>query len=103
MFKLLWRIWWLPYGLAVRHRSWLSHCPGVGTALRCGWAAVPFLLVAWTLEAAGVTLPPLDAWAIRLAWFVFCGLCVADATHLIADLTWSALVKWGRKRRCHQK
>lgn len=95
---MFWHIWWLPYGLAVRHRSWISHCPGVGTALRCGWVALPFLLAAWTLEALGAPIPSVGEGPTRTAALMFCGLCVADSAHLAADCLWSALAKKRRRK-----
>lgn len=77
-----WRLYWMPYRLAVglgtrrrpgigdSHRSWLSHLPVVGTALRLAWLLWP----AWALW--GWWFPPAGA----LAAVVIC-----DVLHAVLD------------------
>ena len=44
---LLWRLLWLPYGTILRHRSFWSHAPFVGTAMR----VLYLFCLAWLLAA----------------------------------------------------
>lgn len=78
----VWRLYWMPYRWAVgmgtrrrpgagdSHRSWLSHLPIVGTALRLAWLLWPF----WAIW--GVFIPPPEF----LAALVLC-----DFLHVVLD------------------
>ena len=71
------------YAALVPHRSWLSHTPVVGTAIRAVLTFTVPLLMVW-----GIThwFPP---WGIVLR--VFAGLCLSDTLHCAADKlqTWT--------------
>ena len=77
---LVWRVIWWPYGMAIKHRSSLSHAPILSTALRVLYMAVvlfPFwgCLSSYQLTALG--------W--KYAALAFAGLCVADIAHIAMD------------------
>lgn len=87
-----WRLLWLPYGLAIGHRSWVSHMPIISTLIRLGYLA----LVGWLLLAAvrmfgpfvGVLPPALHAPPSWGPWAV-AGLALSDLLHWGADISWS--------------
>ena len=64
-------LWWLPYAWFIRHRSWVSHMPVVGTLIRVAYAFwwVPFV---WCVDP--------------LWWWVVVGLCVSDTLHWVMDI-----------------
>lgn len=105
---------WLPYQKALRHRSWLSHGPIIGTALRVIYLAVWIALftivivevlnVAWdaqlTWQSLSVTFNYLlkhyfDEWLAILI-----GLEIGAISHSASDTVGSHLVrkKGGRKK-----
>jgi hypothetical protein len=65
--------YWLPFGVLVSHRSWISHGLVWGTAIRLtyGFVGLPWVLL--------VIVPPLG-----IAWIV--GAFVNDAGHLLLDV-----------------
>ena len=65
----LYIVYWMPYARHISHRHWLSHLPGVGTAIRMIYAL-------WWLA---FYVPPL--WWLPL-WV---GWTAVDATHLMED------------------
>lgn len=67
----LFYVWWLPYALCVRHRSWVSHAPVVGTLIRIAYGFWWFLFVDVT-------------WFWRLGW-VWVGLAISDLAHWVMD------------------
>jgi MFS family permease len=73
---------WLAFGRSVKHRSWVSHAPVIGTAVRLfyGYLGAPFgmLWVGWHYPAFGLLLP------IGVAWIY--GALVNDLGHLILDI-----------------
>ena len=73
-----WRLYWLPYSIAVPHRSHISHSIFFGTAVRVGYLLIPLL----ALNFFGVPMA-FPSW-LGLA---FVGLCLSDALHIILD--WS--------------
>jgi uncharacterized metal-binding protein len=75
-------IFWLPYGLAFRHRHILSHFPVIGTLTRVAYVGVPILLIAWRL---GVDFSAIPGWAERIVVYAVIGVAVADAAHAVAD------------------
>ena len=87
LFGGLWFLFWLPYAKLMPHRSFFSHFPIVGTAIRLAYLILPVLGVLWII---GVTDNPF-ALLMRLPdnfllWF-FYGLVVSDLGHWVAD--WS--------------
>lgn len=77
--------WFTPYGYIMRHRSFWSHFPFVGTAIRLVWLLMfpPFALILWnTTEYLVPTYYPL---LIGL----FIGLSFGDLLHYLADIGWS--------------
>lgn len=91
----VWRMLWLPYGLAIRHRSWVSHLPVVGTLIRAAYLACIGSLILWVAGTfGGITfstkpLLPLVPWVVI-------GLAVSDALHWAADIL-STGFKRGRR------
>jgi uncharacterized metal-binding protein len=71
--------WFVPYGYAMKHRSFLSHFPGVSTAIRLGWLLVLPLLAVWYFQ------PSLPVWAVPVLAAVFAGLTLADTVHYLLD------------------
>lgn len=76
----LWYLFWLPYSLAIPHRSSLSHFPILGTAIRLGYVAALPLLV-YFLAGLPFRLPPLP---VETAWAA-AGLALADLLHFLMD------------------
>lgn len=71
-----WRWFWYPYAWLVPHRSWISHKPLIGTAIRVSYVILP-VMVAW---------PPLAGYlASKYFLFGFIGLATADIIHWIMD------------------
>ena len=68
---VIWQTYWTPYALIIPHRHWLSHAPGIGTALR-------MLYLFWWLLF--VVSP--DWQLVVIAWLAW---CVQDIAHLAAD------------------
>ena len=66
------KVIWLPYQKGLRHRSWLSHGPIVGTVLRLGYLGV---------------------------WLGLVGGAVALLVHLVWGLPWDGVqaLSWGRR------
>jgi uncharacterized metal-binding protein len=91
----LWRMIWIPYGLAIRHRSWVSHFPIVGTLIRAAYLACIGTLVLW---AAGRFAGVVFSTKGTLPWipWILIGLAVSDALHWAADNLFTGL-KRGRK------
>ena len=74
----LWGLFWLPYAVAVRHRSPLSHAPLIGTVGRLAYIVAAVWIVC---VVAGVSLPPLHP---LMLWYAG-GLAVADVGHYLLD------------------
>lgn len=91
----VWRMVWLPYGLAIRHRSWVSHMPIAGTLIRAAYLACIGTLLLWAGGRLGgfvlstEVMLPLFPWALL-------GLAVSDGLHWAADLLFTGL-KRGRR------
>lgn len=83
--RALWRVYWTPYRLFVglmdgrkpgardSHRSWLSHLPGIGTAIRIVWSLIPLFAF------RGLFIPPPP-------FLVAVLLC--DIAHAVLDAIW---------------
>ncbi|MBE9156490.1 DUF2227 family putative metal-binding protein [Nodosilinea sp. LEGE 06152] len=80
-------LFWLPYGLAIPHRSWLSHGLIVGTSLRVlyFWGIVYGLSYAPWLERFINREYMLTMWRMFPVQLWFIGLCIADTIHLMFD------------------
>lgn len=77
----LWRIYWLPYAVLIRHRHWLSHAPLIGTLGRLGYLLAP--VVVWALARECTA----DLWLVLWAlWPLGIGLAVSDVAHWVMDL-----------------
>lgn len=86
----LWRTLWYPYAIMVPHRSWISHLPLLGTALRLGYLYLAVFLIMILLGAAGLVRMPqvqLSLDLIRNSNYVwaFAGLALADLLHFGMD------------------
>ncbi|NQV11603.1 MAG: DUF2227 family putative metal-binding protein [Cyanobacteria bacterium] len=58
---------WLPYRRLLRHRSLLSHSPGLGTAGRLAYLAAIALALSLVLQPLGIIPPPQRLLALALA------------------------------------
>jgi len=71
--------YWSLYGRLIPHRSFWSHCPVIGTAIRCAYLlwAPAFVIRYWHLP-----------WEFAKEFLIaaFIGLCVADFGHWFLDL-----------------
>lgn len=101
----IWRALWLPYGLAIGHRSWVSHFPVISTLIRLAYLGVIawFIWFSWSFRMsvtsyanppAMVFIPPLPAW---WPWAV-AGLMVSDVLHWAADVSSTAVKRWLHKK-----
>ena len=84
--EFIWRTYWTPYrwlvgtftrrtyGAGDSHRSFLSHLPGIGTALRLAWLLWIPLVFGW------VSLPELCG-----AWPALATLLACDVMHSVMD------------------
>jgi uncharacterized metal-binding protein len=89
-----WRALWYPYARLIRHRSWLSHFPFIGTALRIAYLG----LIAWLiLLLLGHPWP----WASLPDWvpFAMIGLSISDLMHWAADGIFSTFQRRQSRRR----
>lgn len=73
----IWRLIWYPYGMIIKHRSWMSHLPVIGTLLRILYLYGWYLLIMWMFRLDVIWYQP------PLALVV--GLCAADTLHFILD------------------
>jgi len=88
-----------PYGLAVPHRSFISHGPLIGTAGRLAYILLPLWLLTLACQAMGYC--PAN-WvgelvATRFFWWAVLGLAIVDTLHTVMDA-----VTTGLKRFMHQ-
>ena len=67
----VWTLYWLPYAWTIPHRHWLSHAPGIGTAIR-------MLYLLWWLPL----VTPLNWRLILVTWLAW---SLQDVAHLAAD------------------
>lgn len=81
---LAWRLIWLPYGMLIRHRSFISHAPYVGTTVRVLYlAALAWFASQFTGHESlvkGFVLSPPWWW-----YWAFSGLAYSDLLHWAAD------------------
>lgn len=68
-------VYWWPYAKLVRHRSWLSHAPLFGTALRLLYALGPLL---YFEEYRDLLFTEFVGWMVV-------GLAVSDIAHWVMD------------------
>lgn len=94
----VWRMVWLPYGLAIRHRSWVSHMPVIGTFIRAAYLACIGWLLLWAADRAGAVLPSTKG-IPPLIPYALMGLAVSDALHWAADILFTGF----KRRRRHAK
>jgi uncharacterized metal-binding protein len=84
------RIIWYPYRRLVNHRSWISHGPVWGTAIRIAWLAVVSLPVLGVLGLLNVvTLDRVISWLSghpRGVFAALVGLEASSLVHLFADI-----------------
>jgi uncharacterized metal-binding protein len=88
-----------PYGLAIPHRSLLSHGPIIGTVGRLVYILVPLWLLAQACKAADHC--PAN-WISKLVateffWWMALGLAIVDTLHAVMDA-----ITTGFKRFFHQ-
>jgi len=88
-----------PYGLAIPHRSFLSHGPIIGTVGRLVYIFIPLLLLAQFCKAGGYCS---TNWISKLMateffWWMALGLATVDTLHAVMDA-----ITTGFKRFFHQ-
>lgn len=88
----LWSMVWYPYGLVVKHRSWVSHAPLISTVIRIGYI-ISIIYVAWWL------LVPRFPWLSNIPnWeyeWILAGLAMADFVHIVLDVVVSGIKRIG--------
>jgi len=97
----LYIIFWMPYALAVSHRSFVSHAPIVGTLIRVIYLIAGTALVLFLSGHVLSFVSPSVATAF-LGWLAVTGylgsavvgLVIADTLHWIFDMRW---LKWVSK------
>lgn len=80
----IWIGLWLPYAIALPHRSPLSHLPILGTLLRIAYALGWLWLLCNALGMWNWLFVTIQANLEALEWLVL-GLCIVDIGHWIAD------------------
>jgi uncharacterized metal-binding protein len=80
----IWIGLWLPYAIALPHRSPLSHMPILGTLLRLAYALGWLWLLCNALGMWNWLFVAVQANLEALEWLVL-GLCIVDMGHWIAD------------------
>jgi len=73
----VWRVFWYPYGKLSKHRG-LSHALFIGTTVRVLYIGTPIILTSFVLNFPE-TIPNLPY------WWLFAGLCLIDAIHILMD------------------
>lgn len=107
-----WLRWiWLPYQSSLRHRSFLSHGPLIGTALRlvylATWIAIVGVLGLWAAQLFweldwswdGVILTGLQALAQHYpeCFALYIGLELGAMSHSFSDWSGSAYKRWKKQ------
>ncbi|MGE5659137.1 MAG: metal-binding protein [Actinomycetota bacterium] len=107
-----WLRWiWLPYQSSLRHRSFLSHGPLIGTALRlvylATWIALLAMLaslmtqlfggVAWNADAATLAVVRSLAQHQTECFALYIGLELGAMSHSLSDWSGSAYKRWRKK------
>ena len=87
---ILFWLFWYPYGRLIRHRSFWSHAPLVGTAGRLVYMAVPCIAASFLLDYSGIVPWDFTAFWGNLGssaafWWAVRGLAASDALHFLAD------------------
>lgn len=81
----VWMLIWSPYSLLIPHRSFWSHFPIVGTAIRLLYLSIPIIIFCiWKDCILDLSRIPQVYW--NLAWGVLIGLLVSDIIHWIMDM-----------------
>ena len=86
-------VWW-PYRRSLRHRSLLSHSPGLGSAGRLLYLAALIAATTWLLQAWGAPSPQQLGGALVLLWQHQRGLCLAALLGIEAS-AWLHLIQDG--------
>ena len=90
----LFQVYWYPLALWIPHRSFLSHCPGIATAVAAAWLILPPAAAGYYLTGGNLQAP-FGVWL--LSWYqpwmpaAFLGWCFQDTIHLALDgfrFTW---------------
>lgn len=88
-----WQVYWYPLSRSLTHRSFLSHLPGLATAIAAAWTFLPLPLFFWLVHYG--TINGYFAWIADLWqpwwWWVFVGWVVQDCIHFIQD---GGRIKW---------
>ncbi len=75
----IWLLFWWLYAKAFKHRSFWSHFPIIGTAIRVMYLITPFLIIGMI---RGWDISTLKLWFF--AWWVI-GLVISDTIHWVMD------------------
>jgi uncharacterized metal-binding protein len=104
---------WRPYQKSMRHRSWLSHGPVIGTLIRLAylgcWVAIGIALwngvamlnhgAFWSWHS---TQPQIQSFALQYFWqgiAILAGLELGALSHSWSDVIGSTWKKWRKPRR----
>ena len=83
----LWQCYWYPMSRFIPHRSFLSHMPGLGTAIAAVWLIVPWSLLLWLINTGGFS--GYLTWLLGLwqpvFWLTFAGWVFQDTIHFAMD------------------
>jgi uncharacterized metal-binding protein len=94
-------LWRKPYAKLLKHRSWLSHGPVVGTLGRLSYLMLPWLLVELAMLWVGRSEPLFYLTWRQLALVLagVAGLMVSDALHWCMDWKLWLIFKRSTKRQ----
>lgn len=73
----VWKYFWWLYAKVIPHRSWISHFPVVGTAIRVAYIGFPLFVLISTLEYN---------YEYENLLFMFYGLVLVDTVHFVMDI-----------------
>lgn len=73
----VWGWFWWAYAKIIPHRSWISHFPVVGTAIRVAYIGLPLFVLISTLGYN---------YEYENLLFMFYGLALVDAVHFVMDI-----------------
>ena len=104
---------WLPYQIAIKHRSHFSHGPVIGTALRIAYLSI------WLALFAAIGIEVMNfVWDAQLSWqnlrtpfryllkkyliewlAIIVGLELGSLSHSVSDLVGSNFIRKKRKKK----
>ena len=111
----IWKQWWTPYQIGIKHRSFWSHTPIIGTVVRLLYLPFPIIILAlkdqtstpifviipkmFIAQLVAIPFIALFGAILYFLWYqfpsidfvtialsLFVGLCISDAGHWILDM-----------------